>query len=44
MPAALSIIPIDGIGEIRPGDEIAELILDAATAQGRRSPTATASS
>ena len=33
MPAALSIIPIDGIGEIRPGDELADLILDAATAQ-----------
>ena len=34
MPVALSIIPIDGIGEIRPGDELAELIADAATAQG----------
>jgi coenzyme F420-0:L-glutamate ligase/coenzyme F420-1:gamma-L-glutamate ligase len=33
VPAALSIIPIAGIGEIRPGDEIAELIADAATAQ-----------
>jgi coenzyme F420-0:L-glutamate ligase/coenzyme F420-1:gamma-L-glutamate ligase len=30
---ALSIIPIGGIAEIRPGDELAELILDAATAQ-----------
>ena len=34
MPAALSIFPVDGIGEIRPGDEIAELIASAATAQG----------
>jgi coenzyme F420-0:L-glutamate ligase/coenzyme F420-1:gamma-L-glutamate ligase len=33
VPAALSIIPIGGIGEIHPGDELAELILDAATAQ-----------
>ena len=33
MPVALSIIPIGGIAEIRPGDELAELILDAATAQ-----------
>lgn len=33
MPAALSIIPIAGIGEIRPGDEIAALIATAATAQ-----------
>ena len=23
MPTALSIVPVDGIGEIRPGDEIA---------------------
>jgi coenzyme F420-0:L-glutamate ligase / coenzyme F420-1:gamma-L-glutamate ligase len=30
---ALSILPIGGIGEIRPGDELADLILDAATAQ-----------
>jgi coenzyme F420-0:L-glutamate ligase/coenzyme F420-1:gamma-L-glutamate ligase len=30
----LSIIPIEGIGEIRPGDELAELIIDAARAQG----------
>ncbi len=30
----LSIIPIDGIGEIRPGDELAVLIADAARAQG----------
>ena len=30
----LSIIPIDGIGEIRPGDELAVLIADAASAQG----------
>jgi coenzyme F420-0:L-glutamate ligase / coenzyme F420-1:gamma-L-glutamate ligase len=33
VPAALSIIPIRGIGEIHPGDELAELILDAAIAQ-----------
>lgn len=33
MAAALSIVPIAGIGEIKPGDEIAQLILDAATAQ-----------
>jgi coenzyme F420-0:L-glutamate ligase/coenzyme F420-1:gamma-L-glutamate ligase len=33
VPAALTIIPISGIGEIHPGDELAELILDAATAQ-----------
>ncbi len=30
----LSIIPIEGIGEIRPGDELAVLIADAARAQG----------
>jgi len=30
----LSITPITGIGEIRPGDEIADLIAHAATAQG----------
>jgi coenzyme F420-0:L-glutamate ligase / coenzyme F420-1:gamma-L-glutamate ligase len=34
VPAALSIVPIGGIGEIKPGDEIAQLILDAASAQG----------
>ena len=33
MPAALSVIPINGIGEVRPGDELAELILEAAQAQ-----------
>jgi coenzyme F420-0:L-glutamate ligase/coenzyme F420-1:gamma-L-glutamate ligase len=33
VPAALSIVPIGGIGEIRPGDELAQLILDAAAAQ-----------
>src|SRR4029079_6514560 len=38
VPAALSIVPIDGIGEIKPGDEIAQLILDAANAQ--RTPLA----
>jgi coenzyme F420-0:L-glutamate ligase/coenzyme F420-1:gamma-L-glutamate ligase len=32
--AALSIIPVTGIGEIRSGDEIAPLIADAANAQG----------
>ncbi len=30
----LSIIPIEGIGEIRPGDELAALVADAARAQG----------
>ena len=30
----LSVIPIEGIGEIRPGDELAVLIADAARAQG----------
>lgn len=34
MTSALSIIPIAGIGEIRPGDELAVLIADAAQAQG----------
>jgi coenzyme F420-0:L-glutamate ligase/coenzyme F420-1:gamma-L-glutamate ligase len=33
VPPALSIVPINGIGEIRPGDELAALIVDAATAQ-----------
>jgi coenzyme F420-0:L-glutamate ligase / coenzyme F420-1:gamma-L-glutamate ligase len=33
VPAALSIVPIAGIGEIRPGDELAELIASAAAAQ-----------
>lgn len=33
MPPALTIVPIGGIGEVRPGDELAELIIDAATAQ-----------
>jgi len=33
VPAALTIIPIGGIGEIQPGAELAELILEAATAQ-----------
>jgi coenzyme F420-0:L-glutamate ligase/coenzyme F420-1:gamma-L-glutamate ligase len=33
VPAALSVIPITGIGEIHPGDELAELIAHAATAQ-----------
>jgi coenzyme F420-0:L-glutamate ligase/coenzyme F420-1:gamma-L-glutamate ligase len=33
VPPALSILPIGGIAEIRPGDELAELIADAATAQ-----------
>jgi coenzyme F420-0:L-glutamate ligase/coenzyme F420-1:gamma-L-glutamate ligase len=30
----LSVIPVDGIGEIRPGDELAALIAEAARAQG----------
>jgi coenzyme F420-0:L-glutamate ligase/coenzyme F420-1:gamma-L-glutamate ligase len=30
---ALSIVPISGIGEIRPGDELAEVIVNAAAAQ-----------
>jgi coenzyme F420-0:L-glutamate ligase/coenzyme F420-1:gamma-L-glutamate ligase len=30
----VSLIPVDGIGEIRPGDELAVLIADAARAQG----------
>jgi coenzyme F420-0:L-glutamate ligase/coenzyme F420-1:gamma-L-glutamate ligase len=34
VPARLELIPIHGIGEIRPGDELAELIADAADAQG----------
>src|SRR4029077_2768519 len=29
----LTIIPISGIGEVHPGDELAELIADAASAQ-----------
>ncbi len=33
MTAALSIVPIAGIGEVRPGDELAALIADAADAQ-----------
>jgi len=33
-PGPLSVIPIAGIGEIRPGDEIATSIIEAATAQG----------
>lgn len=34
MPGALTILPIEGIGEIRPGDELAVFIADAALAQG----------
>jgi coenzyme F420-0:L-glutamate ligase/coenzyme F420-1:gamma-L-glutamate ligase len=34
VPAALSVIPIAGIGEIHRGDELAALIADAAAAQG----------
>jgi coenzyme F420-0:L-glutamate ligase/coenzyme F420-1:gamma-L-glutamate ligase len=34
MSGALTIIPIEGIGEIRPGDELAVLIAEAAIAQG----------
>jgi len=33
-PARLEVIAVHGIGEIRPGDEIAELMADAAAAQG----------
>ncbi|HEY5011559.1 MAG TPA: coenzyme F420-0:L-glutamate ligase [Acidimicrobiia bacterium] len=33
MPGALTIVPIEGIGEIRPGDELAVFIADAALAQ-----------
>ena len=34
MPGSLTIWPIEGIGEVRPGTEIAELLIDAAQAQG----------
>ena len=34
MPGPLTIVPIEGIGEIRPGDELAVFIADAALAQG----------
>ena len=34
MPGSLSVWPIEGIGEVRPGTEIAELLIDAARAQG----------
>ncbi len=34
MPPGLSILPVTGIGEIHPGDELAVLIADAASAQG----------
>jgi len=34
VPTRLELIPIHGIGEVRPGDELAELIGDAAAAQG----------
>jgi coenzyme F420-0:L-glutamate ligase/coenzyme F420-1:gamma-L-glutamate ligase len=34
VPRALTIVPIEGIGEIRPGDELAVVIARAATAQG----------
>jgi coenzyme F420-0:L-glutamate ligase / coenzyme F420-1:gamma-L-glutamate ligase len=33
-PTSLTIIPVEGIGEIRPGDELAVVIADAARAQG----------
>jgi coenzyme F420-0:L-glutamate ligase/coenzyme F420-1:gamma-L-glutamate ligase len=33
-PIRLEVVAVHGIGEIRPGDEIAELVADAATAQG----------
>ena len=34
MPRALTILPVEGIGEIRPGDELAVVIAHAAIAQG----------
>jgi coenzyme F420-0:L-glutamate ligase/coenzyme F420-1:gamma-L-glutamate ligase len=34
VPHALTILPIEGIGEIRPGDELAVLIAEAARGQG----------
>jgi coenzyme F420-0:L-glutamate ligase / coenzyme F420-1:gamma-L-glutamate ligase len=34
VPGALTIVPIEGIGEIRPGDELAVVIAQAAIAQG----------
>jgi len=34
VPRALTIIPVEGIGEIRPGDELAVVIAEAAIAQG----------
>jgi coenzyme F420-0:L-glutamate ligase/coenzyme F420-1:gamma-L-glutamate ligase len=34
VPRALTILPVEGIGEIRAGDELAVLIADAARAQG----------
>jgi len=33
-PTRIELLPVHGIGEIRPGDELAELIADAAEAQG----------
>ncbi|MGZ7000371.1 MAG: coenzyme F420-0:L-glutamate ligase [Acidimicrobiia bacterium] len=33
-PAALTVIPIEGIPEVRPGDPLANLVIDAADAQG----------
>ncbi|MDQ1467713.1 MAG: coenzyme F420-0:L-glutamate ligase / coenzyme F420:gamma-L-glutamate ligase [Actinomycetota bacterium] len=34
MPRALTILPVEGIGEIRPGDDLAVVIAQAAIAQG----------
>ena len=34
MPRSLTVIPIEGIGEVHPGDEIADFVLTAANAQG----------
>ena len=34
MPAALSIFPISGIGEVRPGDDVARIVVEAAARQG----------
>ena len=33
-PAAITVLPLGGIGEVRAGDEIADLVADAAHRQG----------
>ena len=44
-PSELRILPVRGIGEIRPGDDLAGIIADACDADpATRSPTATSSS